>query len=116
MGKYVSVVVSILVALAVSAWGGYTFRDVKCSADASATRLEVADALALLARQYTAADARFREEKRKRLSEDGLHRELGKNEIQKLVDHSCGWTFDERVILQRSYCQAFPAAPACHMP
>lgn len=116
MERTIAGVILVLLALGLSAYGGYHYRSTSCERDFAAYQLEVSDSLAVLARQYAAADARYRAEKRKRLSEDRTNREITRNELQETPTHSSGWTSDERVIMQRAYCAAFPSAPSCTLP
>lgn len=116
MYKYAAIALAVLGTISVSVYGGYSLRGAKCERDFSAFQLEVSDALAILARQYATADTRYREEKRKRLSKDSADRQVAADALQNTATDSCGWTSDERIILHRSYCAAFPTAPTCSVP
>ena len=116
MVRYVSVAIVVLGVLALSIFGGYGYRNAQCERDTEIALRETSDALAVLARQYATADTRYREEKRKRLSKDSADRQVAADALQNTATNSCGWTSDERGILHRSYCAAFPTAPTCPVP
>lgn len=86
-------------------------RDVQSEWDAA--RASTADALALLAQRYAAADA---EAERLRASAKAVaQKRVNRNvvEVQALPDRGCGWSPDEQRLLHDSYCASFPAAPEC---
>jgi hypothetical protein len=113
--RYVLSALFVLGYAAVSVYGGYAFRDAKCERDRAAAQLEVAESLAILARQYATADAAFREEQRKRQAVLGRERVNSHVSVKSLPTRDCGWTGDERGVMQQSYCSAFPDAPTCPM-
>ena len=87
-----------------------------CEVKWQQAQLEVADALAHLARQYAQADATLagvRAEKDRLVSD--IDRRV-KDALANLPDRECGWSDDERVWLNTSYCELFPTAPACKVP
>jgi len=109
-------IVAVLLVVALSLYGGYRYRDAECKEAYANDQLEIANAFAVLARQYAAADSAYREERRKRLLKDSTDRGVGYEAITTTDTHSSGWTDDERRILHQSYCTAFPAAPSCALP
>ena len=106
-------VVSVLVALAVSGWGGYSYRDAQCRADEERARAEMADALALLAHRYAEADAAATDARSKARALADQRLKVAKDESDRLPDRACGWSADEHRLLSNHYCARFPSAAGC---
>ena len=102
-----------LVVVALVGWGGYSYRDAMCRADAAESEAAVADALAQLARQYAAADAAAADARARARSLVAQRVEANVDVATSLPDRGCGWTADERRLLDDTYCAGFPAAPGC---
>lgn len=116
VSKGTAVVAGILVAvlaLLLAGWGGYAYRDARCGEAEARMREEAADALALLARRYAEADAKA-SGKRATRRQVVTQRVTGNSDAAKaLPDRGCGFTADERRLLDDTYCTAFPSASGC---
>jgi len=114
--RYVSVVVAVLGVLALSVFGGYEYRNAQCERDTEIALRETSDALAVLARQYAAADSAYRKEKERRVLAANQGKLNAEEALRLLTTRGGGWTTDERDVLQQNYCAAFGDAPACTLP
>ena len=114
--RYVPVVIAVLGALALSVFGGYEYRNAQCERDTEIALRETSDALAVLARQYAAADSAYRKEKERRVLAASQGKLNAEEALRLLTTRGGGWTTDERDVLHQNYCAAFGDAPACTLP
>lgn len=115
MSKYAMGALAILATVGISGFVGYEYRSAECERASLSASEAAANAITSLARQYAQAEALHRGERAKRKAAYSRGLEDGRHETTKLPDRSCGWSPDERGVLQQTYCSAFPNAPSCGM-
>lgn len=106
-------IIAALLAMVLSSYGGWSYRDAECRAERADMTKATADALSALTRQYAIADAAAQIARREADEARRTNVQGNVNEALTQPDRGCGWTADDSRLLDATYCASFPRAAGC---